>query len=83
MSNSLNCKSTLRFTGAVEGYMAQRGKRSGGEGHNAQQVTAAFNQDWQDGHILPPPPAAAAADDRLRDLASLLSAEGEGQHGER
>lgn len=74
MSNSLNCKSTQRFTAAVEGYMAEP---RGGEGRNAQQVTVALNQDWQDAHILPPPAAATAADIRpKRDPASLLSAEG-------
>lgn len=81
MSNSLNCKSTQRFTGAVEGYMAEPGEGVGGK-LNAQQVTAVFNQDWQDAHILPSPAAAAVADIGLRDCASLLSAEGEGRHEE-
>lgn len=65
MSNSLNCKSTQRFTAAVEGYMAEP---RGGEGRNAQQVTVALNQDWQDAHILPPPAAATAADIRSREI---------------
>lgn len=78
MSNSLNCKSKQRFSGAVEGYLAEPGE---GKGYSARQVTAAFNQDWQDAHILPSA-AAAAADIRLRDCASLLSAEREGPHEE-